>query len=337
VTWRDAHGVAMLAAQHASAALEPVDAARGWVDPFAAARNAGVLVAFRPLRTLSGVYVRDSFASGILVNSQHPAARQRYSAAHELGHHWLGHASTADRDTDVERAVGNVVRLRDDEMVAEAFAAWFLMPRRLVVTALERMGLTVPSTAGDVYQLALRLGTSFQATARQLSNLKLATAPQVGGWLRAADRGALIQLKRSYSPVPLASARSDVWLLSEGDRGRTATVRPGDRLVLPLREIPSSGYVWQEPAAPGWHITTGPRGPVAHDNEPDGQLTGQQSERLAVLDAPPADSMSDPETTTVSSDLTRPWKAEDVADRWRFEVTVAPRQVGMDPVLLAVA
>jgi Zn-dependent peptidase ImmA (M78 family) len=324
----------MVAAQHATAALGGEDTARGWVDPFAAARNAGVLVAFRPLRTVSGVYVRDSLASGILVNSQHPASRQRYSAAHELGHHWLGHASTVDRDTDVDRSAATIVRLRDDEMVAEAFAAWFLMPRRLVLATLDRLGFRSPAAPGDVYQLALRLGTSFQATARQLSNLKLVPPAQAEAWLRASDQGALARLKRSYSTVPLGTAHGDVWLLGDGDRDRGATVRPGDRLVLPLREIPSSGYVWRPPEAPGWRVAVEARVVAA----PDGRepATGQHAERAVVLDAP-AVGFGEPTTVTISSDLARPWAPADVADRWRFEATVAPRRVGVDPALLAAA
>lgn len=327
----------MIAAQHATTELVPGDELRGWVDPFAAARNAGVLVAFRPLRGLSGVYIRDSFASGILVNSQHPAARQRYSAAHELGHHWLGHASTLDRDTDVPRIGTNVVRLRDDEMVAEAFAAWFLMPRRTVLAALDRLAVPSPTTPGDVYQLALRLGTSFQATAMQLGNLRLAPLSRVNEWLREAERGALARLKRSYSPVPLPSARNDVWLLGDGDRDHAATLRPGDRLVLSLRDVPSSGYVWQPPDPPGWTVTVGPRLTVDGDDRGDGLLAGQKGERLAVLDADDASDSQDPHTVAVTSNLARPWAPDDVADRWTFHTTVAPRRVGVDPALLAVA
>jgi Zn-dependent peptidase ImmA (M78 family) len=75
---------------------------------------------FQRLRNLYGAYERYDVAAGIIVNSQHPLTLQRYTAAHEYGHHALGHAASADDETRIYR------RSQDPrEVAAQAFAGEF--------------------------------------------------------------------------------------------------------------------------------------------------------------------------------------------------------------------
>lgn len=218
------------------------------VEVFAAIEAADVILAFEPMRGLSGAYVAEQGAQpGIIINSQHPLARQRYTAAHELGHHLLGHGSSVDPEIDPMERWGTAREVPDHEKEAEAFAAWFLMPQALVRSVLGRLGISKPKSAADVYSIALRLGTSYEATARQLQNLRLATVAEVRDWLATQPRA--IKLDRG-GQVP--NLRSDVWALTASESGSVVTVRPGDRIVLGFEEVPSSGYRWQLVAVPKW-------------------------------------------------------------------------------------
>lgn len=249
MTWAEAHRLGMVAATHAHDRLG-VDLTRR-IDVFSAIERSGVVLAFEPLREASGAYVAEPGAQpGIVVNSQHLMARQRYTAAHELGHHALGHGSSVDPEVEPLERWGTAREVPQHEKEAEAFAAWFLMPRVLVRGLLQQMRIDRPASPDQVYALSLRLGTSYEATARHLPNLKLATRAVVARWLNVQPRE--IKLSLSPSAQENFNLRSDVWTLSEADNTGIVTVRPGDRLILALPEVPSSGHRWEVRFAPDW-------------------------------------------------------------------------------------
>ena len=203
------------------------------------------MLAFEPMPRLSGAYFAAERA--ILINANHPLARQRYTAGHELGHFAFGHGSSIDPMTEPLARWGGSSQWRPEEKQAEAFSAWFLMPRRLVIESLRRLGLERPSSPEDVYSLALRMGTSYEAIARHLPNLRLATAPQVREWLKTPPATVKIALSAGAPPESL---RNDVWSLDERDNETRVAVRTGDRLAIELEDTPSSGYIWQPEPSP---------------------------------------------------------------------------------------
>ena len=113
------------------------------IDPFAALANAGVVVFRRSLGRLAGAYIAanpsDGSAPGVLIHAGHPLSKQRYTAAHELCHHRRDHATIFDEDT--EWLTRGDDRQSDRERIAEAFAAWFLMPPALVTQVITQLGL----------------------------------------------------------------------------------------------------------------------------------------------------------------------------------------------------
>lgn len=237
--WDHSHRDAMAAAFEAHEDLD-VDTL-GRIDVFGAIAGDGIKLAFQPL-DCAALYLPASIAvkSGILVNSQHPLALQRLSAAHELGHHTFGHGEQVDREGEPR---GTGARLPPHEMLAEAFAGWFLMPPEAIVTAQHLLGLTEPASAADAYALALRLGTSFAATCNRIEALRQwRTTP-------------LKSLKQELtSDAPLGGWRNDVWLLSERDSEATIVVRCGDALLLDLAgwdidELPDGATATHVPGA----------------------------------------------------------------------------------------
>lgn len=68
----------------------------------------------------------------IAVNADHVETRQRFTIAHELGHHLLGHTERFHLDLSDGSPAEYNYRL---ERAANEFAADLLMPRRLVTQA----------------------------------------------------------------------------------------------------------------------------------------------------------------------------------------------------------
>jgi hypothetical protein len=244
-SWADANTRAAVRAAELHADLE-IDLSCP-VDVFQAVDELGLILAFAPLGEVSGVYLPGPPTAGIMLHEGHPRTRQRYSAAHELGHHVFDHAADVDLGPKegLERADGE--RWPDHEKEAESFAAWFLMPRRLLKSGLRRLGIEHPADAYDVYALSLWLGTSYTATARQLAVTKLVDRTRADEWAEIPPRNLKRALAGEMVPDDL---RNDVWWLDRRNHMQPVDARPGDRLVLSLPEIPSSGYSWRVTAMP---------------------------------------------------------------------------------------
>ncbi len=216
------------------------------IDVFEAIENLGLVLAFFPMQSASGAYIAEPGGRpGILINSQHPLSRQRYTAAHELGHHVLGHGTLVDAGQPLHRMSG--VATPDHEKAAEAFASWFLMPRGLVSAQLTEMGVHEPSRPEDVYELALRIGASYEATAWHLVDLNRASPYRTHQLLKTKPRAVKLYLAGGDPPDDL---RNDVWPLDQRSSGRTIEVRAGDRIVLRLDEQPALGEQWSTSATP---------------------------------------------------------------------------------------
>lgn len=118
-------------------------------------------------------YIRDGV--GIIgVNALHHPNRQRFSAAHELGHHVL-HASDISQAVHVDKGIR--VLFRDDvsalgtepiEIEANAFASELLIPGELLAAALSGGGVDLEDEEG-IDALARRFRVSPAAVRFRLS------------------------------------------------------------------------------------------------------------------------------------------------------------------------
>lgn len=240
-TWADAHVRAVAAAAEVIADLHiPMDRP---VDVFGAIEQLGLVLAFAPLGNVSGYYVPKTapHPPGILLHEGHPRTRQRYTAGHELGHHIFGHTPGPDDDLESALQRGDLERWPDQEKEAEAFGAWFLMPRRLIRRGLSALGIESVSSPYDVYALSLWLGTSYTATARQLSSTKVISFAIADQWAHIPPRILKTSLAGQFVPDDL---HNDVWLLDGRHNREPIEARAGDRVVLMLDETPSTGYSW---------------------------------------------------------------------------------------------
>lgn len=247
-----AYALAQLAAiKHARRALRDLGLENdAWIDPFAAIERAGALLFFAPLRGMCGAYMPrlpHGDAAGILVSITYPLSVQRFTAAHELGHLWMRHSPSVDREEDllpralVDQTDGLAVT--EEEVKAEAFAAHFLMPMRRVSERIEGLGLTrnhlkLPDT---VYELSLWFGVSYSAMAWHLVTLKMIDRPAV---LRLLDTKPK-EIKREVLGHDVSiDWHNDVWSLSVKHSGQVVHARVGDALTITLPSHASGGYLW---------------------------------------------------------------------------------------------
>lgn len=310
VTWEEAHRIAHMAAAKAHAHLG-VDVAGTQVDVVGAIGTAGVTLMWRLMPAIFGAYLNEiDAAPGILVNNGLPHGARRYTAAHELGHHWLAHTTSVDDGSTIDTvareefdAIPPANRQRpwpDQEKVAEAFAAWFLMPRRTVAAALAVLDLTRPRNPLDVYRLSLLLGTSYRSTVRHLPNLKLAHHQTATIWANVAPGQLKAKIDNGTSTPE--SRRPDVWMLGPGFSATTVALQPGDRVVLP-------GVRPGQAQVPDWLTAVG----IARA---DGQLPGIAYEHAPTALTP------DPDQITVTPQSGSPWAVT---------VTSFGPQRGLDP------
>jgi len=216
----------------------------GRVDVYNTIVQIGVPLFFTKLDGLLGVYLREP-SPGVLITTQRPQNQQRFTAAHELGHHYLGHKPSLDDESMLRRSPFQA-QAGDDlqEVEAEAFAAAFLLPRWLFDWHCERQGWTDEELLDPVkvYQLALRVGTSFEATVWTLHRYDVfdrSTAQQM----------ARLQLKRVKQEILLGyepeNYRGDVWLITDHDADMRIDGGPNDLVVVRLPEHSGSGYLWR--------------------------------------------------------------------------------------------
>jgi Zn-dependent peptidase ImmA (M78 family)/predicted secreted protein len=285
---------------------------------------------------MSGAYVFNSEGqSGMVINSKEPPPRQRFTAAHELGHHVFNHGTTVDAPQAPHASRSRAMR-SDHEKLAEAFAEWFLMPRPLIRAALGQIRHGRRLTAAEVYNLSLRVGASYDATVRHLENLRMASQREVEGWLAVPPK----RIKQALARGPaLSDWHRDVWEVTEKDRGATLWVNAGDRVVVSLEETPTSGYLWEWRA--NSHVHGASDGYTGEEEKAKGDLL---EEAALVVGGPAihwfALDVGEPgsrEQLRLDFAKRRPWQPDDSPDSFDLRVNVEHQRLGVREDLLAFA
>lgn len=134
-------------------------------DPVDIAESIGVQVWYRRLPSMEGMFIQTP-APQILLSSLRPAGRTNFTCAHELGHHWFGHAAHVDARVD-----GSPLLLADneDEFQANAFATSLLMPKTTTQHGFVRCGTTPnDATPRQVLAVAHWLGVGYSTLVHHL-------------------------------------------------------------------------------------------------------------------------------------------------------------------------
>lgn len=321
ITWADAHLRAGALAAETRADLGIANDRP--VDVFSVVEQLGLVLAFAPLGRVSGLYLPGGRSSGILIHEGHPRTRQRYTAAHELGHHVFGHSAEIDSDPEAALQRDTLERWPDREKEAEAYGAWLLMPRPLLRAGLRELDISEIQSPLDVYALSLWLGTSYTATVSQLATTQILGRTLAESWRKIPPRDLKRRLVGEFAPNDL---RNDVWWLDARHTWSPIEARPGDRLVITLDEIPSSGYSWQltelgatSVVADSYDAKWEPDLPVSDESDED--LVGGSYPRSFLLEVGDATGQ---QYSRISIENRRSWESGGPADE--FELTVSVKR-----------
>jgi len=215
----------------------------GSIDVFGAIESVEIPLLLRPLEGLLGAYLSDP-SPGILVTTQRPMSIQRFTASHELGHSMLDHQPSLDDESILRRMPLDQIPQDDfQEVEADAFATAFMMPTWLVAWHAERQGWYSEDfrRPNIVYQLALRMGASYEATCWTLVRHNLISRKVAQELTRTQPKVMKSALLADYRPQDY---RGDVWLLTERDADTRIDGSRNDLFVLRLEEHSGGGYLW---------------------------------------------------------------------------------------------
>jgi len=223
------------------------DAGASRIDVFDMLVQRDIPTMFRKLDKLLGAFLNEDGAKGVIVTTQRPLPVQRYTAAHELGHAMLGHQPSVDmedilaRSPFVEQEDG---RYDVQEIQANVFASSLLIPRWLLVRHMRQQAWSASDLKNPeiVYQLSLRLGTSYAATCHALKQSKVFGVGRCDQLLAVRLRDIKKRLAAPYQP---SDWRRDVWLITERDDGIVLEGSRSDLVVVKLHEHSGSGYLWR--------------------------------------------------------------------------------------------
>lgn len=263
------------------------------VDVLGIARSLGLVLMMQPLDNLLGFYVRSSEASGIVVSSRVPESLQRFTLAHEIGHHVLGHEGTLDDSNAVDRFDSDNLF----ELQAQSFAAALLMPLPLVNRAMRDLPSTKqgrPVRHTDAYLFSRQLGVSYTAGVWALFRADTISREDARRFIRS---GALAA-KAGLTGGDLAQARADVWMLTEENNDLSVLCRVGDEIHVQLPEDTSTGYTWaiRSPAVADFYDPSWAHNAVAWDG----------ADGLTVADVPGPPDQLDEAVDVIQDEHQRP-------------------------------
>ncbi len=171
---------------------------------------------FVDIPSLEGMCLQEPEVTRICVCADRPWGRQRFTAAHELGHFVMGHGTQVD--TVIESRDEND-GLSDEEILADGFARFLLMPPRAVARALAGRR----SEARSIYEAGCWLGVGYATLIKQMC-VSL-------GLIDNSTEEALLRHKRQELAQQIVGDqdfKGDVWPLDELWRDRRVHVQIGD-------------------------------------------------------------------------------------------------------------
>jgi hypothetical protein len=199
--------------------------AKPWeaIDVFDVAQQLGVEVRFTKISSMEGMYLRQD-APVILIASERPTGRQRFSCAHELCHHAFGDGTRIDELFDLH--TGKVTS--DDEVRADMFAGMLLMPKSAVDHAFSVRKLdTATAKPVDFYRVACWLGVGYSTLA---GHLHFALRSMTQERFATVDRFTPKAIRESIFGQ---STSEELIIVDEQWTGRPVDTSVGDLLLLP--------------------------------------------------------------------------------------------------------
>lgn len=205
--------------------------------PFDAALALGLIVQFAALPSLEGMY--DAEKQAIVVGSQRPSGRRRFTCAHELGHHVFGHGTRLDQLHTADN---------EEEYLADSFAAAFLMPKTAIDAALSRRGWAQqPLTDKMIFIVSRDLGVGYTTLVNHMALVLRYIPFAQKSKFEARD---LTQVRKSIAGFAVPR---DLFLVDDHWGTRPLDVEVGDILLVPENVVVTSPRLLQHANAPRSH------------------------------------------------------------------------------------
>ena len=190
--------------------------------PFDLAQKLGISARLINVPSMEGMY-SPSPKLTILVNSERPAGRRRYTCGHELGHHIFGHGYRVD-----ELDNSNSSASSPEETLAQIFSGALLMPKLVVQSAFVRRGWQISNvTADQLFVVSQELGVGYTTLISHLEiSLRLLPTSK-------ADRFKGIALRQIRSSLAGFVPPYDVFYVDNHWLRGSVDVEVGDVIVGP--------------------------------------------------------------------------------------------------------
>ncbi|WP_086930223.1 ImmA/IrrE family metallo-endopeptidase [Agarilytica rhodophyticola] len=138
------------------------------ICPYALCEAMGFELKFVRIPSFEGMYVANQ--NLVLISAERPEGRKRFTCAHEIGHHVLGHGTAIDEMLEDGSD-------KQEEQEADFFASMLLMPSSAVNLTLKRYGVEAENiTPKDAYILSKYFGVSYRGFIGHITyNLRIIT------------------------------------------------------------------------------------------------------------------------------------------------------------------
>ncbi len=143
-----------------------------------------------------GIYANNGGIAVAVINTSRPRNRQRFTAAHELGHHVFAASKGLQVDENIFQQKGL------KEQKANAFAAHFLMPENGMRSFLSKDRRKLHINPQDIVHLGHHFGASHEAIIYQMHNIGIINASERSKFLEMNKDDTLktIEWESGYSP-----------------------------------------------------------------------------------------------------------------------------------------
>jgi len=184
-------------------------------DVFETVADENIDLQFVDIPSLEGMFLHEPEARRICVCALRPWGRQRFTAAHELGHYVLGHGTQVDTTIECREDAG----FSDEEILADGFARFLLMPPR----AVGRVVCSEQHSPEAIFHASCWLGVGYETLIRQMcSTLRLISGTDQDRLLRSKPRELCKKIARDQS------FSCDAWPLDGYWRDRLLHLQVGD-------------------------------------------------------------------------------------------------------------
>lgn len=194
--------------------------------PFDVCDRFGLVVWLIAAPSMEGMYA-PSPRPTIMVSTERPAGRRRYTCGHELGHHVFAHDARLDELVEDTSAGWS-----PEEFIADCFSAGLLMPKLAVESAFARRGWSVSTLhAEQFYVVAHDLGVGYTTLVSHLERT-LGCVP-----LATADALRKLSLPRLRSKLAGFKIEHDLVIADKHWGRRSIDIEVGDIVALPAGAI----------------------------------------------------------------------------------------------------